>query len=169
MLSIENIKKLFDLLPIDDTNRSLYQNLLRLDISVYKPLIEEILEGRMDIEDTRPIFSSYFPSSKNSFTKKILEKRRLITSPEEFKQNLITRLVSPEKNIREIVLLSNEFYEIKREIIEKYEKDNSVSLSSGEKNALFIAYGFYEKTDLDYYGNKEKQTKLSDLMSSQNG
>ena len=120
MNSIEELKNRFDLLPVDSNNMKLYQKLLHLDISVYKPLMDEILSGRMDIEDTRPIFSSFFSDSKKSFYTSILQKRTLINNADDLKNNLITRLASPEKNIREITLLSSDYNNIKAEVITKY-------------------------------------------------
>jgi hypothetical protein len=165
MQSISQLKAKFEGLPVDENNWELYENLLALDQSVFKPLMEEILAGRMDIEDTRPIFAKYFPRMTENFRNRVSEKRKLINSTEEFRENLSRRYMNPESAIREITLRDPAYDDIKQEMIAAYETETGKTLTESEKKALIIAMSETEKIDVDLYSNKAKQTRLSDMMS----
>ena len=165
MQSISQLKAKFERLPVDENNWELYENLLALDQSVFKPLMEEILAGRMDIEDTRPIFAKYFPRMAENFRNRVSEKRKLINSTEEFRENLSRRYTNPESAIREITLRDPSYDDIKQEMIASYEAETGKTLTDSERKALIIAMSETEKIDVDLYDDKSKQTRLSDLMS----
>lgn len=57
MTHIKYLKEKFDVLPVAESNIHLYERLLDLDLFDFKPIMEAILEGRLDIEDTRQIFT----------------------------------------------------------------------------------------------------------------
>lgn len=165
MQSISQLKAKFERLPVDENNWELYENLIALDQSVFKPLMEEILAGRMDIEDTRPIFAKYFPRMAETFRDRVNKKRWLINTTEEFRENLSRRYTEPEKAIREITLRDPAYEDIKQEMIAAYEAETGETLTESERKALIIAMSEIEKIDIDLYGDKAKQTRLSDLMS----
>ena len=165
MQSISQLKAKFERLPVDENNWELYENLLALDQSVFKPLMEEILAGRMDIEDTRPIFAKYFPRMAETFRDRVNKKRWLINTTEEFRENLSRRYTEPEKAIREITLRDPAYEDIKQEMIAAYEAETGETLTESERKALIIAMSETEKIDIDLYGDKTKQIRLSDLMS----
>jgi hypothetical protein len=168
MISIEELKKKFDLLPVSTANWELYQNLLSLDQSVFKPIMEEIIEGRMDIEDTRPIFGKYFPKMVETMRGDLYDaygKRHLINTPDDLKQNLILRAMAPDRSIREVTLPSSAYEDIKATILTKYEEETGDTLTDSQKKALLIAFDAFEKTDNDMYANKDRQIRLSDMMS----
>jgi hypothetical protein len=166
MANISLLKKKFDLLPIDENNWELYQRLLNLDISVYKPLMEEILDGRLDIEDTRPLFASYLPRTIDNARNEVSKKRMLINNEDDLKNNLIVRATNPDNVIKEVTIKKQNYEDTKLLVIEKYETYHEVKLTENQKRVLIIAMDNYENTDIDLYGNKEKQSKLSDKLST---
>jgi hypothetical protein len=62
MPHIKELKARFDLLPMDANNFPLYQQLLNLDQSIFVPVMDQILSGRIDIEDLRSFFSQNIPA-----------------------------------------------------------------------------------------------------------
>ena len=165
MINVSELKKKFDRLPVSKENWELYLNLLSLDQSVYKPLIEEIIEGRMDIEDTRPIFAKYYPKIVDNFRKEVTNKRMLINTPDELKQNLLLRAEAPDQAIKEVSITNFNYEDVKHDVITAYEQESGSQLTDNERKALLIALNEYEKTDIDLYSDKSKQTRLSDLIS----
>ena len=165
MINVSELKQKFDLLPVDKNNWSLYQNLLDLDMSVFKPLMEEILEGRMDIEDTRPIFSKYMPRVVNAVRNEVENKRRLINTEEEFRQNLVRRALTPDEAIKEVRVANPAYDDIKGVMIDKYEEATGDKLTESQRRAMLIAMEQTQYFDIDLYGNKEKQVRLSDMLS----
>ena len=51
------------------------------------------------------------------------------------------------------------------QIAKGYEAETGETLTESERKALIIAMSETEKIDIDLYGDKAKQTRLSDLMS----
>lgn len=165
MLSISELKKKFDLLPVDESNWELYQNLLNLDQSVFKPLMEEILAGRMDIEDTRPIFAKYFPRMADTYRQRVAEKRMLINDADDLRENVARRYHDPQSAIREVSLTDPAYEDVRQQMIADYEAETGETLTERQRSALLIAMSETQKTDIDLYSDKQKQTRLSDLMS----
>ena len=58
MENIMKLKEKFDSLPISDENVDLYRKLFDLDIADFKPVMEGLLSGEIDIEDTRKLFQN---------------------------------------------------------------------------------------------------------------
>jgi hypothetical protein len=93
MPSISLLKEQFDALPIDSTNIDLYAALLAADISDYKPLMQQILAGTLDIEDTRKLLPN--DAQYDRFGDKNADARIGLTDDQlaqNMKNNLSTRL-----------------------------------------------------------------------------
>lgn len=160
--SIE-IKKLFDRLNINTTNRLLFENLLNLDRTVYKPLIEKILSGELDIEDTRPIFSIFLskPIGENNTVSKMF----LIDSNYKFIKNMSDRIFDPLNFIKELELSNkDQVEETKMKVISDYQKDRNVILTENEKKALIVAIDGFIKNDAMSI-SKNHQRRFSDSIS----
>lgn len=164
MQNISELKAKFNRLPVNKENWELYQRLLDLDMSVFKPLMEEILEGRMDIEDTRPIFGGRLISAIRS-TRFKEKKRKIVETDADLRKNLALRATNPEMAIKEVRLQNREYDEAKSAVIESFERDTGRVLTDGERRALAIALDEQEDVDVDLYDSKERQTRLSDMLS----
>jgi hypothetical protein len=73
--------------------------------------------------------------------------------------------MAPDRSIKEVTITNTAYEDIKAEVISRYEEESGERLTEGEKMALLIAFDSKEKTDIDYYTDKEKQARLSDLLS----
>lgn len=157
------LKKLFDKLDVNLNNRKLFENLLDLDRSVFKPLIEKILTGDLDIEDTRPIFSIFLskPIGENQLASKMF----LIDTPSKLLKNVSDRLFNPESFIKEADISNiDQIEETKIQVINSYQQSSGVILTDGEKKALVVAIDAYVKNDITTI-SKNKQRRFSDKIS----
>ena len=65
MPHISELHAMFKRLDITSKNIALWEALLQLGISTFKPIMNEIISGRLDIEDTRKILPNKLVTSMN--------------------------------------------------------------------------------------------------------
>ena len=114
-MDIKLLKFTFDSFDINPSNRFLYERLLDLDRSVYKPLIEKLITKELDIEDTRPIFSLFYDYG---FMQKKLNRRQqrykaLINTNSSFINNLRNRIFHQNDYVNETYIENDEYEETK--------------------------------------------------------
>jgi hypothetical protein len=168
MQNVSQLKGYFDRLPVTTENYPLYQRLLDLDRSVFKPLMEEIIAGRLDIEDTRPLFNIHILYVIQNVRTAVSEKRlpRLIQTPQDLKQNLINRAFAPNEVIKEITLPNLEINDFRMIISEQYAAKTGETLSEREIDALIVAVSGTKEIDALSGDTKADQLKYADAMAT---
>lgn len=167
MIHIKELQDKFSSLDVNSKNYALYERLLLLDISDYKPLMQEILDGRLDIEDTRQLFNNVIPSSNKKSTNRNLSENIVDT----MKSNLIARLTGENTSdiIKENQLFFNNLDDYKYAIAKEYESQTGNTLTDDEINSILVVVQetYYQQLNLeDIDGqNKEAQIFMSDKMS----
>jgi hypothetical protein len=164
MQNVSQLKGIFDRLPVTNDNYRLYERLLDLDRSVFKPLMEEIIAGRLDIEDTRPIFNINIQHVKTVIDEKRLP--RLIQTPQDLKRNLINRAFAPNEVIKEITLPNLEINDLRMIIAEEYALKHGVQLTDREIEALIVAVNGTKMIDALSGDSKGDQIKYADAMAT---
>jgi hypothetical protein len=150
---------------MNSENVGLYEKLLELDRSVFTPLMEEILGGRLDIEDTRPVLGITMGAVSVSGGDLLEGQRRpLVQTPEDLAANVKARLFAPEEYIREVEVPDRTAADVVAEAVAKYEERTGTKLSQPQIDALVRAREFVEKTDVGSWG-KTGQTILSARLS----
>lgn len=171
MASISTLKDKFDLLPFSEENIELYNALLNLDISDFKPLMEEILNGRVDIEDTRAIFLNNVSTSWNRNGSKIQDSRLSTDISKTIKENLITRMTDTDKEILKENLIFPDTRDLKQQIADEFKKTHGITLPPEdiEKLLPLVESELYSELSLNNKGNatinKEYQIFISDSLS----
>lgn len=140
-MDIKLLKFTFDSFDINPSNRFLYERLLDLDRSVYKPLIEKLITKELDIEDTRPIFSLFYDYG---FMQKKLNRRQqrykaLINTNSSFINNLRNRIFHQNDYVNETYIENDEYEETKKFVIESYEVTRKEKLTEEEKRKIILA------------------------------
>lgn len=138
MASIKLLKDKFDALVFSETNMVLYEALLRLDISDFKPVMESLLSGEIDIEDTRKIFANdiktdwlgrYIPLSQK-------DARLSPDIAETLKSNLVARLSGNGDDIIKENLIYPDLSDLKRQIADTYAEEYGETLTPAEIEML---------------------------------
>ncbi|WP_368880303.1 hypothetical protein [Proteus mirabilis] len=178
---MNHIKVLYDnfqKLDINDKNFLLYQRLLDLDISDFKPIMEELLSGRLDIEDTRKILLNDFSSTFNQEEK---FNPFLKDSDQLLRNNLLKRLTSNDGKgiIKENVIPITNFDDFKHRVYEEFNRQVEENLLNSDfkfseediKSIMIIAEKEFRQT-IDWEGikvsfdkQKDQQLLVSDLLS----
>ena len=167
MIHIKELQDKFSNLDVNSKNYVLYERLLLLDISDYKPLMQEILDGRLDIEDTRQPLNNVIPSSNKTSTNRNLSENIVDT----MKSNLIARLTGENTSdiIKENQLFFNNLDDYRYAIAKEYESQTGNTLTDDEINSILVVVQetYYQQLNLeDIDGqNKETQIFMSDKMS----
>jgi hypothetical protein len=167
MIHVKELQDKFSSLDINSKNYALYERLLSLDISDYKPLMQEILDGRLDIEDTRQLLNNVIPSSNTISTNRKLSENIV----ETMKSNLISRLTGEGTTniIKENQLFFNNIDDYKYAIAKEYESQTGKTLTDDEVNSILVVVEetYYQQLNLeDIEGqNKDTQLFMSDKMS----
>lgn len=127
MPSIKVLKTKFDELVVNSTNIALYERLLTLDISDYKPLMEEILLGRLGIEDTREVFKNNMLLA--AFGGEVVNDPRISTNmAETMKANLLERMKGSGDNLIKENLVFPSTEDLKDQIADRYFKEYGIKL-----------------------------------------
>ena len=177
MASISLLKDKFDKLPISNDNIHLYDALLYLDISDFKPVMEEILLGRITIEDTRQLFSTLVnytwmnqnDSPYNPFEK--LHDPRIFTDVAEgIKHNLNARLNGNDGQVIKEAPAYPTQSDLRVRIAEDFYKRNGIELSDEDIDKLLPIVKSELIMELSLYNNnavrdKNYQIILSDILS----
>lgn len=168
MPHISELHEMFKKLDITSNNIALWEALLQLDISTFKPIMNEIISGRLDIEDTRKILPNKLVTSMN----KRLD-RRISDNKSYFDilaNNLMSRINGDGTDIikENIVVYNVDHYKI--QIAEQYEKETGNKLTSEEIESILliadiIAYQELNTTNIQGAEAKKLQNVYSNLLS----
>jgi len=164
MAHIKALHENFSELVITNENIALYQALLELDISTFKPIMNEIISGRIDIEDTRKILSNRLYNDN-----KYKKTERRLSDDSNYKEvitnNLISRLLGDGKNIiKENIVINNNIDHYKQMIAEEYEKEYGIKLSDTDIEDILLIADIIAYQELNYQNisdNNAKNTQLS--------
>ena len=166
MTSIKILKEKFNRLDINETNIELYEKLFSLNHIQYKLLITEILEGRLDIEHTRPLFSKNLSSKQGITGLPLLSE--LHDTIDIIKSNITNKLLKSNEIIFEGDVLTNDL-DLKFKLGERYESETNTVLSDVQKEKIFTGNnGLRQNTtqidriELEVYADK-KQTQLTNF------
>ena len=169
MANISVLKEDFDKLPMSMENYPLYTNLLELDISDFKPLMEALLDNRLDIEDTRPIFSPYmnFQWSKGD---RLKDPRIAVENEGYLADAALARLNGDDSKIIKENIAFPSTDVLKNMIAEEYFRREGVQLPPEDVAKLIPIIQDELVIELSMYNNnavkdKEYQLLLADLMS----
>jgi hypothetical protein len=171
MPSISLLKEQFDALPIDSTNIDLYAALLRSDISDYKPLMQQILAGTLDIEDTRKLLPN--DAQYNRFGDKNTDARIGLTDEQlaqNMKDNLSARLFGGEV-IKENVMFRPDISSMQTLIAENFTKLTGQTLTQDQINSILPIMNEeviqeLNVANLSMDDVKQVQLVFSDLLST---
>lgn len=168
MPHISELHAMFKRLDITSKNIALWEALLQLDISTFKPIMNEIISGRLDIEDTRKILPNKLVTSMN----KRLD-RRISDNKDYFDilaNNLMSRINGDGTDIikENIVIYNVDHYKI--QIAEQYEKETGNKLSPEEVESILliadiIAYQELNAANIQGTEAKKLQNVYSNLLS----
>lgn len=124
-------------LNITIDNIDIWKKLLSVDMSIYKPVIESILNGDIDIEDLgNYLYGDYYNIYYNDGEEPFLKDFK--TVEDFFNSNIYNKIVNNNTEfIKEgfMSIINNEQY--RQIIIDKYEAKNG-KLTEEQKNMLFI-------------------------------
>lgn len=171
MTSISILKAQFDALPFSESNIALYELLLTLDISDFKPVIEEILSGRITIEDTRQLFANNVASLWNSNSIKVLDARATDNISATIKNNLIARIVGNSNDIVKENLMYPDNTDLKYQIAAQFKADYGIDLPKEDIERLLplVEVELYSELSLNNKGNatldKDHQIYISNALS----
>lgn len=134
---MENIQKLrerFDKLDVNESNVMLYESLFKLDYETFFPIMEEILDGRIDIEDLRSFFykNKELTSNTGSAGLPLLTENR--TVPENIKDGILAKLFESNRP-NEYILPINDTDE-KYRLGDKYVAQSGNPLSDVDKEKI---------------------------------
>ena len=174
MANISLLKTEFDKLPVDIDNMMLYEALLYLDISDFKPVMEELLTGRIDIEDTRPIFYNTYVSYYWLFEKNRQEIKDVRLSKkvmDTIQNNIISKISGDEKGIIREGIIFPDLTNMKIEIANEYFERTGNKLTNEEIDMLLPVVNtelFVELSLINPNANKDKefQNIFADLLAS---
>lgn len=161
MKHIKELKAIFDRLPMSIGNLALYTNLLDLDRTVFKPLMEEIIAGRLDIEDTRPIFNINLEKFRTETVKRL----KLINTEADLRSNLSNRVFNPSLVAKEATLSRLDIEDIRDSLASDYTERTGLTLSKTERDAILVAFNAMKDIDAVYAGSKTDQQKYTDALS----
>jgi hypothetical protein len=167
MIHVKELQDKFSKLDVNSKNYFLYERLLLLDISDYKPLMQEILDGRLDIEDTRQLLSNIIYSNNKISTNRNLSENIVDT----MKSNLISRLTGENTSdiVKENQLFFNNLDDYKYAIAKEYEEQTGNTLTDDEVNSILVIVQetYYQQLNLEDIDGQSKDTQLfmSDKMS----
>lgn len=167
MTSITILKEKFNRLDINENNVALYEKLFSLDHIQYKLLMNEILEGRLDIEHTRSLFTKNLPSKPDISGLPLLSE--LNDTIEVTKNNIINKLLKSSNDlILDGSVLTNDT-DLKFKLGERYETETNTVLSDIQKEKIFTGNNGLrqittqiDRIELDVYSTK-KQTQLDNF------
>lgn len=168
MAHIKSLHDSFTSINITDDNFSLWQKLLDVDISDYKPLMEKLLSGELDIEDTRPLLENIVTTSYESLNK---ESRLSKDLNQTIKSNLTARLFADGEVIKENALFIHNKDDYKEAIAQKYfeKTGNFLSESAKAKILVIIEEQIIQELNMSNYAGYEDpkaiQLRYSDMMS----
>jgi hypothetical protein len=165
MKNVSDLKRIFDRLPVDTGNYQLYVKLLDLDITVYRPLMEEILNGRLDIEDTRPIFSISLRGIMDDADRAADTRPRMIQTADDLRRNLVNRAFSPNEVIKEITLPNHDEKDYRMHVAEAYQARTGDWLTESQFSAIMVAVAATRRVDLMSGASKEEQIKYTNAMA----
>ena len=167
MKNIQDLYNEFNLLPIDNENSKLYENLLSLNQVEFFTIFTEILNGRLDIYDT----VSFFYSKTNiptQFKKNILP-NNLDNNLKESTLNTLSNGLFGNNEVSKEALMLLDFTDEKINIQKQLEKQG-VIIDDSDVDKIIIGMDKYKvvSTDIEKNKNKEEQLKISNLLSSKN-
>lgn len=158
MSDIKLLKDKFDSFNVNRSNRQLYEKLIDLDRSVYKPLMDKILAGQLDIEDTRPIFSFFYDfygeNKRLSGRRNILN--HIIKTNEMFVRNLRDRLFHPENYVNETYIENEEYESIKEFVINSHEEVTKKTMTEEDKQKVILALDTLLQVDFRSAGERSR-------------
>jgi len=165
MKTISELKNIFDSLDINESNISLYESLFILDISEYLPLMTEILDGRLDIEDLR----SYFNKYNNSAIPKFKKTTPLFIEMEDVVSATVSNLklsLFGNQSIKEGFLPTDDT-DLKYKIAAELKENENITLNDVEINAIITGMDPFKiiSTDLNRGITKEEQLFASNILS----
>ena len=177
MPSISLLKEKFDKLLISNENIHLYDALLYLDISDFKPVMEEILLGRIDIEDTRQLFSimvnyPWMNQSDKPYDpfEKLADQLYYPNTAQAVRDNLMARLEGNDgRVIKEAPAFPNQI-ELKARIADEFFRSTGQQLAKEDIEKLLPIVKSELMMELSLYNNnavkdKSYQLVISDLLS----
>jgi hypothetical protein len=164
MQNVSELKGTFDRLPVSTGNYSLYERLLALDQSVFKPLMEEILAGRLDIEDTRPLFNVNIRQIVGAETG--ISTNKIIQTSDDLRRNLVNRVFSPNEVIKEITLPRIDIMDLKMQIAEQYTAKTGQTLTDAQMQVILVAVDATRDITATSGGNKDEQQIYVNAMSA---
>lgn len=140
MKNIKILKDKLDLLPINEGNIKLYEDLLSLEFGIYKNIIIEVIEGRLDIENTRQLISKYIPQSITNI-ENIPLLMELENTNDVIKENIINKIIVNNGTIINDGLIYKNDTDLKFRMGSSYEIENGVTLSDTDKEKIFTTKG----------------------------
>jgi hypothetical protein len=164
MQNVSELKGTFDRLPVSTGNYSLYERLLALDQSVFKPLMEEILTGRLDIEDTRPLFNVNIREIVSAAEK--ISTNKIIQTPDDLRRNLVNRVFSPNDVIKEVTLPRIDIMDLKMQISEQYTAKTGDVLTDAQMQVILVAVDLTRDISATSGSSKEEQQIYVNAMSA---
>lgn len=175
MPSISILKEKFDNLPMTADNMALYQVLLFTDISDYKPVMEQILLGKIDIEDTRQIFYNYSNYNwaryeNKNLAENIYDARISTNIMDTISNNIVAALEGNEDAIiKESIIIPTQD-NLKNQIASEFKKRTGLTMTKAEIDAILPIVNselFVELSLLNPNAvkDKEHQNLFSDLLA----
>lgn len=176
-MHIKQLKKLFDELPVHPDNEKLYYDLLKLDMADFKPIMEAIIAGKIDIEDTRQILKLRFLSTFERLFKNPIDARISRNENElvnNMRENLLDRMFGTgSKIIKENIGFFQNIDDYKRIVANAYYEETGERLSDKEIDMILpaIQERYMQELNTVNYGlmsidgAKEMQLLISDYLT----
>ena len=159
--NIKELKAKFDRLPVTPENYKLYEALLDLDRTVFVPLMEEIIEGRLDIEDTRPLVSSSLMIEELPVSE---ERLPILQTGEDLKKNVAARLFDPTNYIREVQIEDFSVDGEREAALDAFEERTGIRLTPAQRSAFLASKPRMNRVDVST-SNKDLQIRLTNRLS----
>lgn len=172
MAHIKELQVEFNSLPVSNDNIKLYAALLTLDQYEFKPVMEGILTGRIDIEDTRRIFynNGYFRHNDRNYNTTVKDARVSTDIGKTIADNIQARLFGKEDNIIKESIIGLDNNDLKKDIAKEYTRRTGETLSTEDIDALLPILETQLYVELSLYNpntnkDKEHQNRFSDLLA----
>lgn len=167
------LKEKFDRLYVSKNNLLLWRELLRLDQSIFKPLMDEILKGTLDIEDTRVLFRTNRIYHTYSDKSKSGKHDRLISDDlENIPISNIKQKLFPKRNqeiIKEVPADILNLPDYRKQIADEYKKRTGKELSEEQISKILpeVERRVLMQTNynnIDFPNKKEMQIKFNNAI-----
>lgn len=164
MKSIKDLLKRFEALDVNLHNIDLWKRLIYSNMSDFKPLMQELLDGNLDIEDTRVIL----PTNITRFNNPYQAKDRLISddNPQVLMTNILKRLfpnTTKGEVIREAVVSVKNIDDYKHIIARAYQRLTGRTLTENQIERIVPEIDRYVTLQINVDNMNVKDVKATQI------